>query len=89
MWGRVHPGTGKYVRRLLGFRIDTLLLSLAMVTMGVLYAAFYLVALPLYFAWLLFRHRAYSARRYEFVCEQCGCEWQETEGLPEPEAASA
>lgn len=75
MWGRVDPATGKYVRRLLGFRLDTLGISLAMFGPGVLYAAFYAVALPGYLGWRLFTAGRYSTRRTEYVCEACGHAW--------------
>ena len=54
MWGWVNPATGKYVTRFIGFRFDTLFLSLAMFGAGVLYAAFYIVAVPAYLLWRLF-----------------------------------
>ena len=88
MWGRVNPDTGKYIRRLLGFRIDTLLLSLAMVGMAVLYGAFYLLALPVYGLWRLFTFKKYTVRRYEHVCEACGFEWEQNEGEPVPSPAT-
>ena len=84
MWGRVNPATTKYVRRLLGLRIDTLLLSMAMVAMGVVYVVFYVVALPIYGVWRLFTFKQYSVRRYEYVCEECGYEWEQDEGEPAP-----
>ena len=63
MWGWVNPATGKYVSRFIGFRFDTLFLSLFMFGMGVLYAAFYVVAVPGYLVWRLFTHRRYTVRR--------------------------
>ena len=48
MWGWVNPATGKYVTRFIGFRFDTLFLSLFMFGMGILYAVFYLLAVPGY-----------------------------------------
>jgi hypothetical protein len=76
MWGWLDPATGKYVRRLLGFRIDTLLISLTMFAPGILYALFYLVALPGYLVWRLFTFSRYSVRRTEFICEECGYAWE-------------
>lgn len=89
MWGRVNPATGKYIRRLLGFRIDTLLLSLAMMTMGVIYAVFYLLVLPFYALWRLLTFKKYSVKRFEHVCEACGYEWKQNEGEPAPTPATA
>ena len=77
MWGWVSPATGKYVRRFLGFRLDTLLLALAMFGVGVLYAAFYLVAIPGYLGWRLFTFRHYTVRRSEYICEGCNHSWNE------------
>lgn len=75
MWGWVSPATGKYVSRFIGFRFDTLFLSLFMFGMGVLYAAFYVVAVPVYLAWRLFTYRRYTARRSEYICEECNHHW--------------
>lgn len=77
MWGWVDPATGKYVRRLLGFRLDTLLITLTMFAPGLLYALFYLVAAPGYFVWRLFTFSRYTVRRTEFICEACGHTWDE------------
>jgi hypothetical protein len=75
MWGWVDPGTGKYVRRLLGFRLETLGLMLAMFGAGILYAAFYVVAIPGYLVWRLFTFSRYSVRRTEYICEECEHTW--------------
>ncbi len=75
MFGWVNPATGKYVTRFIGFRFDTLLLSLAMAGLGVLYAAFYVVAVPVYLFWRLFTHRKYTVRRNEYICEECNHHW--------------
>jgi len=75
MWGWFNPTTGKYVRRFMGFRLDTLLLSLAMFGAGVLYVAFYVVAIPGYLVWRLFTHRKYPVRRIEYICEECNHNW--------------
>ena len=75
MWGWVHPVTGKYVSRFIGFRFDTLFLSSFMFVMGVLYAAFYLVAVPVYLLWRLITHRKYTVRRNEYICEECNHHW--------------
>ena len=75
MWGWVNPDTGKYVSRFIGFRFDTLFLSLVMVGVGVLYAAFYVVAVPGYLLWRLFTHRKYTVRRTEYICEECDHHW--------------
>ncbi len=75
MWGWVDPASGKYVRRLLGFRWDTLGITLAMFGIGLLYAAFYLVAVPGYLVWRLFTSTRYSVRRTEYICEACGLAW--------------
>lgn len=80
MWGWVNPATGKYVRRFLGFRLDTLLLALAMFGVGVLYAAFYLVAIPGYLGWRLCTFRRYTVRRTEYICEGCNHAWTEDRG---------
>jgi predicted RNA-binding Zn-ribbon protein involved in translation (DUF1610 family) len=85
MWGWVDPSTGKYVRRLLGFRFDTLGLCLVMLGPGIAYLAFYLVAVPGYLIWRLATWRRYSERRQEFICEQCGFGWCQTEGEADPE----
>jgi hypothetical protein len=75
MWGWVDPGTGRYVRRLLGFRLDTLGITFAMLGPGVLYAGFYLVAIPGYLVWRLFTFAQYSVRRTEYICEGCDAAW--------------
>ena len=75
MWGWVNPATGKYVSRFVGFRFDTLFLSAFMFGLGVLYAAFYLVAVPVYLFWRLFAHRKYTVRRNEYICEECNHHW--------------
>ena len=75
MWGWVNPATGKYVSRFIGFRFDTLFLSLFMFGMGLLYAAFYLVAVPVYLVWRLFTRRWYTVRRNEYICEECSHHW--------------
>ena len=75
MWGWVNPATGKYVSRFIGFRFDTLFLSLFMFGMGLLYAAFYLVAVPVYLVWRLFTRRKYTLRRNEYICEECSHHW--------------
>ena len=75
MFGWVNPATGKYVSRFLGFRFDTLLLSLAMFGMGILYVAWYVVAIPVYVVWRLFTHRKYTVRRHEYICEECNHHW--------------
>lgn len=75
MWGWVHPATGRYVSRFIGFRFDTLFLSAFMFGLGVLYAAFYLVAVPVYLVWRLFTHRKYTVRRNEYICEECNHHW--------------
>jgi predicted RNA-binding Zn-ribbon protein involved in translation (DUF1610 family) len=80
MWGWVDPGTGRYVRRLFGFRVDTLGLCLVMIGPGIAYLAFYLVALPAYLIWRLATWRSYSERRQEYICEQCGFGWYRAEG---------
>ena len=75
MFGWVNPATGKYVSRFLGFRFDTLFLSLAMFGAGVLYVAWYLVAIPVYLVWRLFSRRKYTVRRNEYICEECNHHW--------------
>lgn len=75
MFGCVNPGTGNYVSRFLGFRFDTLFLSLAMFGFGILYAAYYLVAAPIYLVWRLFTRRSYTVRRHEYICEECDHHW--------------
>jgi hypothetical protein len=75
MFGWVNPATGKYVSRFLGFRFDTLFLSLVMVCIGVLYVAWYLVAIPVYLVWRLFTRRRYTVRRNEYICEECNHHW--------------
>jgi hypothetical protein len=75
MWGWVDPETGKYVRRLFGFRLETLGLMLAMFGAGLLYAAFYVVAIPWYLVWRLFAFSRYSVRRTEYICEGCEHAW--------------
>jgi hypothetical protein len=75
MWGWVDPDTGRYVRRLLGFRLETLGLMLAMFGAGVLYAAFYVVAIPGYLVWRLFTLSRYTVRRTEYICEGCEHTW--------------
>jgi hypothetical protein len=75
MFGWVNPVTGRYVSRFLGFRFDTWGLSLAMVGMGVLYTAWYLVAIPGYLVWRLITRRRYTVRRNEYICEQCDHHW--------------
>jgi hypothetical protein len=76
MWGWVNPSTGRYVPRLMGFRLQTLGLMLAMFGAGVLYATFYAVAIPGYLVWRLFTFPRYSVRRAEYVCEECEHAWQ-------------
>jgi hypothetical protein len=76
MWGWVDPASGRYVRRFIGFRLDTLVLSLAMFGAGVLYVAFYLFAVPGYLVWRLFTRRRYSVRRIEYICEECNHHWE-------------
>jgi hypothetical protein len=88
MWGWVNPATGKYVRRLYGFRWDTLIASAVMFSMGVIYLAFYLVAIPVNLVWRLFTHRRYLQRRYEYVCKDCGFDWEADVG-PEMELGLA
>ena len=64
MWGWVNPATGKYVTRgSSGSASTPCFLSLAMFGFGVLYAAFYIVAVPVYLVWRLFTHRKYTVRR--------------------------
>ena len=75
MYGWVNPTTGSYVSRFLGFRFDTLFLSLWMFAIGVLYAAYYAVAIPIYLVWRLFTRRRYSVRRSEYICELCNHHW--------------
>lgn len=75
MWGWVNPATGRYVSRFIGFRFDTLFLSAFMVTIGVIYALFYLVAAPAYLIWRLITHRRYTVRRDEYICELCDHHW--------------
>jgi hypothetical protein len=75
MFGWVNPATGKYVSRFVGFRFDTLFLSLAMFGMGILYAAFYVVATPVYLVWRLLTFRKYTVRRHEYICEECDHHW--------------
>lgn len=75
MWGWVNPATGKYVSRFIGFRFDTLFLSLAMFGFGILYTAFYLIAVPIYLVWRLFTYRKYTVRRTEYICEECDHHW--------------
>jgi len=75
MWGWVNPATGKYVTRFIGFRFDTLFLSLFMFGMGILYAVFYLVAVPGYLVWRLLSRRRFSVRRTEYICEECNHHW--------------
>ena len=77
MFGWVNPDTGKYVSRFLGFRFDTWGLSLAMFGIGVLYTAWYLVAIPCYLVWRLFTRRRYTVRRNEYICEACNHHWNE------------
>ncbi len=75
MFGWVNPDTGKYVSRFLGFRFDTLFLSLAMFGIGILYVAWYVVAVPVYLVWRLFTRRRYTVRRDEYICELCDHHW--------------
>lgn len=75
MFGWVNPATGRYVTRFIGFRFDTLFLSLAMFGIGVLYAAFYAVAGPFYLVWRLCTFRKYTVRRNEYICEECNHHW--------------
>ena len=75
MWGWVNPTTGKYVTRFIGFRFDTLFLSLALFGAGLLYVAFYLVAVPGYLVWRPFARRRFSVRRNEYICEECNHHW--------------
>ncbi len=75
MWGWVDPTTGKYVRRFYGFRWDTLVASAVMFGLGVIYIAFYLVALPAYLVWRLFTRRRYLQRHREYLCRDCGFDW--------------
>lgn len=76
MFGWVNPETGKYVSRFLGFRFDTLFLSLAMFSLGILYVAWYTVAIPVYLVWRLFTYRKYTVRRHEYICELCDHHWE-------------
>jgi hypothetical protein len=75
MFGWVNPATGKYVSRFLGFRFDTLFLSLFMFGIGVLYVAWYVVAVPVYLVWRLFTRPKYTVRRNEYICELCNHHW--------------
>ena len=75
MFGWVNPATGKYVSRFLGFRFDTLFLSLWMFGIGVLYVAWYVVAIPVYLVWHLFTRGKYTVRRNEYICELCNHHW--------------
>lgn len=75
MYGWVNPATGRYVSRFLGFRFDTLFLSLAMFGAGVLYTAYYVVVIPGYLVWRLFTRRRYTVRRDEYICELCNHHW--------------
>ena len=77
MWGWVDPTTGKYVRRVFGFRWDTLIASGVMFSMGVIYLAFYLVAAPAYVVWRLFTRSRYTQRHREYLCKDCGFDWEE------------
>jgi hypothetical protein len=75
MFGWINPATGKYVSRFVGFRFDTLLLSLAMFGIGVIYVAWYVAAIPVYLVWRLFTYRKYTVRRNEYICELCSHHW--------------
>ena len=75
MWGWVNPATGQYDTRFIGFRFDTLFLSLAMFGAGILYVAFYLAAVPYYLVWRLVTRRRYPVRRTEYICEECDHHW--------------
>ncbi len=89
MWGWVDPSTGKYVRRMVGFRFDTLGLCLVALGPGIAYLAFYIVAVPIYLVWRLATWRRYSERRLEYICETCGLAWCQGAGESDPEPGLA
>ena len=75
MWGWVNPATGQVRVALRRVPLRHPVPVAGDVRPGILYAAFYVVAVPVYLVWRLFTHRKYTVRRTEYICEECDHHW--------------